>query len=113
MHRLEGQPPEAAFSQAATALGQRFIQRWDMYPRQLGDGRYICVREPLGETLLVAHLRGQITLGVYLLDQDSQVRFVVFDDDTSAGLPRLAGTAQALHSEGLPSYLEHSRRGGH
>ena len=46
----------------AAVLAQRFIQRWDVYPQQLDDGRYICVHEPLNVSHLYAHLRGEITL---------------------------------------------------
>lgn len=113
MRRHEHQPSDAEYSLAASWLGQQFIQRWDLYARQLDDGRYICVREPLSEQLLVAHLSGRITLGVYLLDQDNQVRFIVFDDDRPHGLSSLVDAAQALQGRGVPSYVEQSRRGGH
>ena len=33
-------------------LAQRFVQRWDLHARQLDDGSYICVHEPLN----VGHL---------------------------------------------------------
>ena len=43
--------------------------------RQLDNGRYVCVREPLTQAHLEAHLRGDITLGTYLLDAESKGRF--------------------------------------
>ena len=100
-------------SRPALALAKRFVQRWDIYARQLDDGRYICVHEPLTVDQLFAHLRGEITLGAYLLDQKSQARFVVFDADEPQGFERLARLNSLLSVEGIPSYLESSRRGGH
>ena len=44
----------------ATVLAQRFIQRRDVYPLQLEDGRYICLHEQLNVSRLYAHLRGVI-----------------------------------------------------
>ena len=82
MERPEDQSLEAEYSRAAATLAERFIQRQDIYGRQLDDGRYICVHEPLSEKLLVAHLRGELTLGAYVLGEDSQASFIVFDNDT-------------------------------
>ena len=57
----------------ADSLGQTFIQRRDLYARQLDDGRYLCFRKPLTDNHLVAHLQGEITLGAYVLDQNSDL----------------------------------------
>ena len=65
--------------QLATSLSTIFIQRRDLYARQLDDGSYVCIHEPLRNKHLIAHLHGEITLGTYLLDLESQARFVVFD----------------------------------
>jgi hypothetical protein len=62
---------------------------------------------------LYTHLEGKITLGTYLLNQDSQVRFIVLDADTEQSFSNLARVAKEIQQEGLPSYLETSRRGGH
>ncbi len=97
----------------AHMLSARFIQRRDLYARQLDDGRYICVRKPLEETQLIAHLKGKITLGTYVLDQDSRARFAVIDADDDLQLARLANMSMSLAKRELPSYLEESRRGGH
>jgi hypothetical protein len=56
----------------AQVLAQRFVQRWDLHAHQLDDGSYVCVHEQLDVGHLFAHLRGEITLGTHLLDQDSQ-----------------------------------------
>jgi len=97
----------------ADSLRQTFIQRKDLYARQLDDGRYLCVRKPLQEQHLIAHLRGEITLGTYVLDTNSLARFAVIDADDDLQLARLAGMRGSLARDGVPSYLEASRRGGH
>jgi hypothetical protein len=62
---------------------------------------------------LIAHLRGEITLGTYLLDQRGQGRFLVLDADDEPDWRRLKALAEVLTEEGAPGYLEPSRRGGH
>jgi hypothetical protein len=95
------------------ALANRFIQRWDIHSRQLDDGRYICFHEPLTMDHILAHLLGDITLGIYLLTERSEARFVVIDVDDEKGLERLLSLATDLASEEIPAYLEESRRGSH
>ncbi len=87
--------------------------RSDVYPRQMEDGSYVCIRKPLKEWHLVSHLEGRITLGAYVLNQDSQARFIVFDADDKHEFAKLVAMAKRLAQEGVPSYLEASRRGGH
>ena len=105
--------PDAELSRPALVLAQRFVQRWDLYAHQLDDGRYVCVHEPLNVGLLFDHLRGEITLGTYLLDQESQARFIVLDADDEQGWECLGHLARVLVDENVPAYLEKSRRGGH
>lgn len=100
-------------SQQVVALGYRFVQRWDMYARQLDDGRYVCIRKPLSLDHIFAHLSGFLTLGGYVLDQKSQARFVVLDADDENGYSRLKFVAGKMSDDDIPSYLEKSRRGGH
>lgn len=100
-------------SRPALELAKRFVARWDLYALQLPDGRYICVHEGLNVNLLFGHLRGEITLGAYLLDTESKSRSVVLDADDRSGLQRLSNLAVQLAKENVPSYLEASRRGGH
>jgi len=90
-----------------------FIRRKDLYALQLEDGRYLCVRKPLEQRHLVAHLNGELTLGTYVLGQDSQTRFAVIDADDDLQLSRLANISMSLARGAIPSYLETSRRGGH
>jgi len=101
------------FSGLAEALGQRFIQRWDVYGQQLDDGSYVSIRRPLGLDHLMVHLRGQITLGAYLLDNESKGSFLVMDADNAPDWRRLQALAVVLNEEDAAGYLEKSRRGGH
>jgi hypothetical protein len=105
--------PDAELSRPALVLAKRFVQRWDLHARQLDDGSYVCAHEPLNVDHLFAHLRGEITLGAYLLDQESQARFIVLDADDGQAWERLGHLARMLASEDVPAYLERSRRGGH
>jgi hypothetical protein len=97
----------------AGLLKNRFFQRRDLQARQLDDGRYICIHKPLKPEALVKHLAGEITLGTYLLDENSAARFIVLDADDDPSFQRLMHAAQMLAVERTPSYLEASRRGGH
>ena len=105
--------PDAELSRPALVLAQRFVRRWDLHARQIDDGSYVCVHEPLNVGHLFAHLRGEITLGAYLLDQESRARFLILDADDAQAWERLDHLARVLASEEVPTYLEASRRNGH
>jgi hypothetical protein len=111
--RKEQISPNSEVETLSAGLGRVFIQRWDLYAQQLDDGRYICVHKPLTPRHLTAHLLGKITLGTYVLDQQSRARFIAFDADNDGQFAGLKSLSADLVFEGLPSYLEHSRRGGH
>jgi hypothetical protein len=104
---------DAELSRTALVLAQRFVQQWDLHARQIDDGSYVCVHEPLNVGHLLDHLRGEITLGAYLLDQESRARFLVLDADDVQAWERLGHLASTLAGEDVPAYLERSRRGGH
>ena len=97
----------------AGILAKIFIQRRDLYARQLDDGRYVSIQRPLSPGHLIAHLKGDLTLGTYVLDRDSRARYIVFDADDETQLEKLSWMASRLDLQGATSYLEHSRRGGH
>jgi hypothetical protein len=105
--------PDTELSRPALVLAQRFVQRWDLHAHQIDNGSYVCIHEPLNVGHLFGHLRGEITLGAYLLDQESQARFIVLDADDGQAWERLGHLARKLTEEDVPSYLEKSRRGGH
>ncbi len=90
-----------------------FVYCWSQYAVQQRNGSYWRVREPLTLAHLAAHLEGRWTLGTYLLDENEQCAFAVFDADRADGLVRLAGLAMELAAQGIPTLLEASRRGGH
>ena len=113
MLRGERWLPDEELGKPARVLAKRFIQRWDLYAQQLEDGRYMCVHEHLNVVLLFAHLRGEITLGTYVLDRKSQARFVALDADAEDGWESLISLGTRLASQEIPAYLEKSRRGGH
>ena len=97
----------------ASALSRRFIQRWDLHARQLDNGRYICVHKPLTIDRLHSHLRGEITLGTYVLNLRDEARFIVMDADDDRGFFALKELAGLVAAEKVPVSLERSRRGGH
>lgn len=94
-------------------FAQTFINQHNLYPVQLADGSYITIKEPLRQSLIERHLRGQITLGTYALDRESRSRWLVLDADTPELWQRLLTLSPILSERGLPPYLEPSRRGGH
>jgi len=97
----------------AVGLATTFIQRRDLYAQQLADGSYVCVHKSLEDAHLIAHLQGEITLGAFVLDPSSQARYIVLDADEETHMAGLARLAADLADQGVPSYLEESRRGGH
>jgi hypothetical protein len=105
--------PDTELSRPALVLAQRFVQRWDLHAHQLDDGSYVCIREQLNVGHLSAHLRGEITLGTYLLSQESQACFIVLDADDAQDWNRLGHLTRTLAGEDVPVYLERSRREGH
>ena len=106
-------PRREILTPLATILGDRFMQRWDLYAKQLDDGRYAAIKKNLRPNHLIAHLQGKSTLGAYLLDEESRGRYLVFDADDSPDWRRLKALSGVLAGLGTVSYLEPSRRGGH
>jgi hypothetical protein len=113
MRSKEHLPSQEELTELAVILAQTFIQRWDLYARQLEDGHYVCVHEPVTLDGVEAHLNGDLTLGTYILDDSSQARFLVIDADDERNWQQLTMMAKALAERGIPGYLESSRLGGH
>ena len=109
----ERQLTDHELSKPVMILAQQFVQRWDLHARQLDDGRYVCIHKPLNVDHLFRHLRGEITLGTYLLNPQSEARFIVFDADNEYYFSTLISMREQLETEDIPTYLETSRRGGH
>jgi hypothetical protein len=109
----ENEITPAELESLAMGLEETFIQRRDLYAKQLENGSYICIKKTLMQKHILAHLRGEITLGTYLLNAHSQARFVVIDADDEEQYGDMVRMAKELEDESVPSYLERSRRGGH
>jgi hypothetical protein len=90
-----------------------FVSRRDDYAVQQVSGRYLRVNRPLTKIALRNHLDGAETLGTYVIDERGRSRFAVFDADSQDGLHVLLALQLRLAEDGVPSYLELSRRGGH
>ena len=103
----------AEIEKPAQELGRLFVQRWDLHARQLDNGRYVCVHKPLRAGHLMAHLRGDITLGTYVLNAESKAKFIVFDADDDRQFADLLRLARSLTGDDVPVHIETSRRGGH
>jgi len=95
------------------AYAALFVQRYDQYAVQQRNGSYWRIVAPLTKDLFSAHLTGSVTLGTYLLDERGQCSFAVFDADSEDGLEKLVMLSGELASQGIPSLVEASRRGGH
>lgn len=114
MANPEQELTERELAPLVEVLSRKFVQRWDMYPRQFDNDRpYFTVAEPMHVGLLQQHLRGELTLGTYLLNPGSKARFLVLDADNLQQWRQLQTLAQSLAAEGVTGYLERSRQGGH
>ncbi len=103
----------------AKAYARTFIPRFDRYPLQRSDGRYVQIKKPLTNDLILAHLtnhhtgRSLMTLGAYALSPESMANWICFDADTDEQWEGLWRLAHNLQREAIQVYLEPSRRGGH
>lgn len=105
------------------AFSDTFIARQDTYPYQLPDGSYTRAHHnhpdgsktyyPFTMQLLEHHLKGERTLGAYILNPKSYTSRIILDDDSDQGLERLHNLSRQWQTQNIPSYLEQSRRGGH
>lgn len=90
---------------------QLFVSRQDAYARQLRDGRYYAVREPVTDTVLKSHLRGTFTAGWYAISGQETVRWGCVDVDGQKA--DLLSYSYRFAELDLRVYIEDSRRGGH
>ena len=90
-----------------------FVGRHDDYAIQTSSGRYRRAGKPLTKSDVYDHLLGTRTYGTYIMDASGRCRFAVIDADTDDGLDRLWVIQQQLAAQGIVSYVERSRRGGH
>jgi hypothetical protein len=90
-----------------------WVNRAVPYATQQADGTYRWVYAPCDTALLVAHLRGDITLAVSSSDECGRCRWLCLDADGLGTVPQLLALRAALAVRGLPGVVEASRRGGH
>lgn len=89
-----------------------FCNRSDTYARQRERSRqYYRVCQPLTDQILIKHLQGKITVGLYSINQDGKTKWSVIDSDR--GIDPLLSIQSRLQRIEIPSYLELSRTGGH
>jgi hypothetical protein len=98
---------------AAETLAKCFVRRRDVYARQTDQGSYYYLKKPLTRHQIVRHIRGDITLGVYVLNKDSKTSYTVIDADDDTQFEQLLYMANKLSEVNIPCYMEKSRRGGH
>src|SRR5262245_27667405 len=96
-----------------TTYQNLLVTRTDIHARQHEDGSYHRRREPITDQLLINHLVGRVTVGLYALDVGSLAKWAVLDADSENGLEQLQQVHHQLSEQNLPSHLEQSRRGGH
>jgi hypothetical protein len=108
----EHQPPVELDLGLVQAYAATFLNRFDMYPLQLPDGRYVSVKKCLHLDLVMAHLKGMITLGAYALDENGRAKWICFDADDEDEWMGLLGMAACLEREHITPYIEPLRRGG-
>src|SRR6266699_3510761 len=90
-----------------------FVSRRGDFALQQVNGRYLRVGSPFTKKALHNHPDGVESLGTYVMDERGRCRFAVFDADAHNGLEVLLDVQGQLADDGVPSYLERSRRGGH
>jgi hypothetical protein len=95
------------------AFTETFVNRWDCYPLQQFDGKYLCVKSPLTLEMVDKHLRSQMTIGAYALTEQNEASWLVLDADEECEWETLIRMHVDLLCEDIRTYLERSRRGGH
>ena len=96
--------------ETAKGIYDTFVNRHDNFAYQLDDGRYFASHKDLAIQHIEEHLKGEVTLAVYLLGEDGMTKYAVIDADDEESLAKLVRVHENFE---FPSYLESSRRGGH
>jgi len=96
--------------ETAKGIYDTFVNRHDNFAYQLDDGRYFASHKDLTVQHIEGHLKGEVTLAVYLLHEDGTTKYAVIDADDEESLAKLMSVHENFE---FPSYLESSRRGGH
>ncbi|MEM4727465.1 MAG: hypothetical protein QXD04_04350 [Candidatus Bathyarchaeia archaeon] len=98
----------------ASAIMRLLVNRVDTFAVQLAEGGYMRVQSPLTIEVLERHLSGELTVGAYLLDPQSNTKTLVFDVDPEwvhnpqdVALSIYGEACRRLHPDGV--ILEASR----
>ncbi len=95
---------------------KQYIGRKDIHAIQLSSGSYIPVKRPITDEDLQAHLKGEKTLGTYVIRKDNTVTYACIDIDGDANelepLLLLGNTVYNLFPD-LHRVLEFSGRRGY
>ena len=90
-----------------------FAARTDVYSQWTEDG-WRPVREPLTPEVTLGALTGvRPSLSGYMIAPGSTSHVLAFDFDTEDGLSQALVLASFMDEQGLPAYVETSRRGAH
>src|SRR5687768_5506172 len=87
----------------AESLAKTFVNRQDCFAIQSDGGQYYSVKDTLTVNHIMRHLKGEMTLGVYVLGLDQKAKFTVIDADDEESFEKLTKVQETLP---LPSYLE-------
>src|SRR5258708_1655752 len=109
----EHQPHIELDRELVSAFAYTFIPRWDRYPMQRSDGRYVAVKKNLTDNLVAAHLKGYMTIGAYAVDKNGWDKWICFDADDEKRWKGLLRLAKSVEKSAVIPYREPSRRGGH
>lgn len=100
--------PSAKGEDIADVFLRLFINRTDCYCVQNKKGKYIKIEEPLTKEILWCHLKGDITVGAYQLNENNTVKYLCFDFDPE----HLADPKQAVEKLLAAAFEEREEQDG-
>lgn len=77
-----------------------FQGRTDVFAEQQADGSYVPIRLSITKEDYEAHIRGEVTLGIYTIKRTGATKLICFDIDTLDPIPRLH-IFRVLRQQGL------------
>lgn len=99
--------------QVVSVYVHSFANRTDVYSHWTPDG-WRPVREPLTTAVAVAGLTGTgPAISAYMIGPGSLAHCLALDFDTDNGLEQAMLLGRTMWAQGLPAYVETSRRGAH
>lgn len=97
--------------QVAEVYAATFAGRLDAYVRW-SDG-WKAVREPLTAGVVIRAIAERVPISGYFLSPDAMTHVAAIDFDTEPGLEQSRAVGRSLWANGIPAYVEPSRRGAH